>query len=263
MAGRLTGPKEAGLQRFAPNTLDLGGTIERHGHAAPYATVVLGGSYEEAGDAGRTVAIAGDVLLHAPFACHRDLVSGTRTQVLDLPLPFDARRRPARARLADPDFAVRLAERDPHEAALWVLDQLAPLAMECDDLPDRLAAALRAAEPAQIGHWAAQNGFSREHVSRQFRLAYGVTAARYRTENIAREAWFAAVGGDETLAQVAAATGFADQAHMSRAVAWLTGHPPGVWRRWRRPGGRSPDEIYGAGHIGSRTDPGDVLNRAA
>ena len=38
---------------------------------------------------------------------------------------------------------------------------------------------------------------------------------------------------------VAAETGYADQAHMSRAVKTLTGRSPGQWRQWRAAGSHS------------------------
>jgi AraC-like DNA-binding protein len=36
---------------------------------------------------------------------------------------------------------------------------------------------------------------------------------------------------DTSLAAIAAECGFADQPHLTRAVASLTGCPPGFWRR--------------------------------
>lgn len=221
------------MELFKTSELATGGTIERHQHAAPYATILLTGSYEEAGDAGRVVACAGEVLLHVPFSCHRNRISATRTQVLDLPLPFNGRRWPARATIADPDLLARLGERDPVAAVDCLLEQLAPLAMDEESPVDRLAAALRSATPPAIGAWACGQGLSREHLSRQFRAVYGISAARYRVDNLAREAWFGIVNSDDSLAMVAADTGFADQAHMSRAVARLTGRTPGQWRQWR------------------------------
>lgn len=217
---------------FKPSHLSPDETIERHRHEAPYATVLLAGSYEEAGDAGRVVASAGEVLLHAPFSCHRNRISSRRTQVIDLPLPFDGRRRPARARIADPDTIVRLCERDPAAAVACLLEQIVPLDIVGESTADELALALNSSEPTPIGQWACAWGVSREHLSRQFRAAFGVSAATYRAENRAREAWFSIIDSRESLAMVAAETGFADQAHMARAILSLTGRTPGQWRRW-------------------------------
>lgn len=228
------------MRPFKPTQLATGGRIDRHRHDLPYATVLLSGSYEEAGDAGRVTAQAGEVLLHAPFSCHLNRIANQRTQVLDLPLPFDGRRYPARATIVDPDRMVRLSEHDPPAAVACLLEQLVPLGMTSESPPDRLASALGRPRPLAIGRWAQEQGVSREHLSRQFRAMFGVTAATYRAENMAREAWFAIVNSDDGLAHVAADAGFADQAHMSRAVSCLTGRTPGRWRRWREKG-RMPD----------------------
>ncbi|HEU4731148.1 MAG TPA: helix-turn-helix domain-containing protein [Kofleriaceae bacterium] len=43
--------------------------------------------------------------------------------------------------------------------------------------------------------------------------------------------WLAIVRTRDSLAAIAAATGFADQAHMTRSVRALTGASPSAWRR--------------------------------
>jgi transcriptional regulator GlxA family with amidase domain len=37
---------------------------------------------------------------------------------------------------------------------------------------------------------------------------------------------------DDSIVEVAASTGFADQAHLTRAITTLTGRSPGKWRAW-------------------------------
>src|SRR3546814_2297117 len=145
--------------------------------------------------------------------------------------PFDGRDWPARARIADPDRLVRLCERDPVEAVAALLGELVPApADEEDDLPDQLSAALRASASPRIGEWAAARGRSREHVSRRFETLYGVSPAAYRADCQAKRAWRMIVGGGDNLAGIAVEAGYADQAHMTRAVTRLTGMSP---RRWR------------------------------
>lgn len=219
------------MQLFKPSLLPSSTDIARHHHREPYATIVLSGAYEESGDAGRLAARAGEVLLHGPFSAHRDRVSTARTAAIDLPLPFDGREWPARARIADPDHIVRLAGRDPVEAVAALLDGLAPATdAEDDELPDRLSAMLRTSAPPRIGEWAAAHGQSREHVSRSFEKLYGVAPATYRADCQTKRAWRMIVAGDDSLAGIAVETGYADQAHMTRAVTRLTGMSP---RRWR------------------------------
>ncbi|MET3667922.1 helix-turn-helix domain-containing protein [Caulobacter sp. 1776] len=54
---------------------------------------------------------------------------------------------------------------------------------------------------------------------------------RRRVEARARRAWALITGTMDTLASIAAETGFTDQAHMTRDVKALTGKAPGAWRR--------------------------------
>lgn len=213
--------------------------IERHRHTRSYATVVLSGHYEEAGDAGRFRVESGDVLLHRPFSAHLDRVSSHATTVLDLPLPLGTASWPAKGRIADPDELVRLSQSDRRAAVEYVLDEFLPVRDEAGDLPDLLAKALGGTEPPAIAGWADAAGRTREHVSRAFRKVYGVSPARYRCEARARNAWQMIVGGDARLADIAADTGFADQAHMARAIRSLTGSTPTLWRKWKH---RTPSQ---------------------
>lgn len=207
--------------------------IGRHYHPQPYATLVIEGSYEEAGDQGRYRVEAGDVLLHPSFSAHRDRVAATRTFVLDVPLPVDARKWPGLGQLADPDLLIRMAACDVRQAQELLVEQLTTISAPADDPADCLADALSDDPSTAIGAWAEANDYSREWLSRRFRRVYGIDAAVFRLEARSRAAWRLIVGTDEPLAEVAASAGFADQAHMSRAVARLTGRSPGCSRRDR------------------------------
>lgn len=203
----------------------------RHYHALPYATLVLDGSYEEAGDAGRWQVEAGDVLLHGPFSAHRNWITAKQTRVLDLPLPLDGRDWQASGRIQDPALLVRVAERDAVEAAALLLDALGPGdAAAKTDVPDSFAAALTSSAPPSIEAWAMRHGCARETASRHFRMVYGIAPARYRGEARTRRAWRRIMKCDASLADVAAEGGYADQAHMTRAVKALTGRSPRQWR---------------------------------
>jgi AraC-like DNA-binding protein len=227
------------MRRSRPSLLSPASEIPRHYHALPYATLVLDGAYEEAGDAGRWRVEAGDVLLHAPFSAHRDWVANGRTRVLDLPLPLDGRDWRSSGRVADGDLIVCVAERDAVEGTALLLEALQPGDEGEADAPDSLAAALTSAATPTIEDWAMRHGCARETVWRHFRSVYGIAPARYRTEARTRRAWRKIVGTDAALAHVAAETGYADQAHMTRAVKALTGRSPGQWRQWRLTGSHS------------------------
>lgn len=213
-----------------PSMLDAGACIPRHCHAEPYATLVLEGAYGEVGDAGRLNVSSGDVLFHGPFSTHLDYVSPRKTVVLDFPLPLGTGEHPALCRVANPDALVRLAATNAPAAIELLLDSSQPVASAPMDLPDLLAEALRSDDPPRITKWAEENGYSREYVSRQFQTAYGVAPARYRAQAQARRAWRMIFDGTGSFASIAAALGYADQAHMARSIKADTGRTPGEWR---------------------------------
>lgn len=203
--------------------------LPRHPHAQAYAALVLSGGYEEAGEAGRYRVEAGDVLIHAAFSSHRNHID-RRVEVLNLDLPALHWALAGRGRVAGPDDLVRLARSDPEAAARRVLASFVPAGGDLADTPDRLAARLRAEPLLRVEDWAREEGVRRETAFRWFRQTYGVAPSRYRVEARAREAWRRILAGAEPLAQVAAALGFSDQAHMTRDVAGLTGLTPARWR---------------------------------
>lgn len=209
-----------------------GASVPRHLHPHAYATVVLEGGYQEAGESGRWRVVAGDVLLHAPFSAHCDHILARGARVLNLPAPTQLSRS-ACGRIADPDLVVRLAEHNPLDAAAALLESWRPGDGGLTDAPDLLAHALAAPGGAGVQVWALAHGVSRTTAFRWFRSIYGVGPARYRSEARARRAWQLIVEGSVGLAELAAATGYADQAHMSRGVKAFTGRSPGAWRRAR------------------------------
>ena len=206
-----------------------GDLIARHFHARPYATVVLAGAYEEAGEAGRWRVQSGDALLHGSFSAHRNRVPASGARVLNLVLPRTVLLSGA-LRVADPDLLARLAERDPQAAQLTLLENCSAGPPPTDDLPDRLARELSSPGACAVDEWSRSHKVSRQTAFRWLREVYGVGPARYRVEARARHAWRLIVQTVDGLADIAAAAGFADQAHMCRDVRALTGHTPSAWR---------------------------------
>jgi AraC-like DNA-binding protein len=100
-----------------------------------------------------------------------------------------------------------------------------------NDWPDLLLTELARNASTEIGAWAEVNGLARETVSRGFATAYGITPSVLRAELRARAAWLRITRGSDCLCRIAADTGFADQAHMTRWIHRITGAPPAVWRR--------------------------------
>lgn len=213
-----------GRQTCVPNC-----QIPRHRHRQAYAAIVLTGAYEECGTCGRFFVRPGDVLLHGPFDTHLDRVQPRGAKILNLVLEDPV---PAFGMgvIDDPDALVRCAEHDARQAAGLLKEQLRESRRAQGDWPDALASCLLADPDCRLGVWARQHGLAAETVSRGFFKVFGVTPASFRAEIRARGAFRRIVQGDASLASVAAACGFADQAHMSRAVRALTGSPPAAWR---------------------------------
>jgi AraC-like DNA-binding protein len=210
-------------QRLSP-----GAEIPRHRHTAPYAAIVLAGGYEEAGDNGRIQAGPATVVLHDGFHAHLNRSVSPGTEVLNIALP--AGLAAGVWRIADPDAVAQAAERDASEALAVIVEGHAATQVGGGDWPDDLAAALEAGAGLRLGDWARSRGLAAETLSRGFVQIFGVTPSRFRLEARTRTAWRALTNGKAGLATVASETGFADQAHMNRAVKALTGRTPGAWR---------------------------------
>ena len=203
-------------------------SIPRHRHRFGYIAVVLRGGYREAGLSGRLKLEAGDVVIHRAFDSHLDHVAAGGAGVLNLPLP-DGAALPAAFRISDPDWIARVAERDCMAAALSLVpvDAVA----RADDWPDDLAAELESGGEILLRTWANEKGLAPETVSRGFRSAYGITPAAFRAELRTHRALELVCRSGAPLAAIAADCGFADQPHLTRAIARLTGQAPGFWRR--------------------------------
>jgi AraC-like DNA-binding protein len=209
----------------APISLHAGSSkLGRHLHHSGYIAVVLRGGYVEAGEGGRIPATAGDAIIHGPFDAHQDAFGRNGAVVLNLPLP--AGLPPGFGRLDDADAVARLAERDAREAAKLAAASFRQSRKRCTDWPDRLAQALCSGERIGLAEWAGTIGIAPASLSRGFVKAYGVTPKRYRLEQRTSRALRALPHWRGSLAELAAAMDFADQAHLTRAVTSIAGHAP-------------------------------------
>lgn len=206
-------------------------SLPRHRHERGYACIVLSGSYEEAGDCGRRLVRAGDVICHGPFDAHRDHMSAAGAVTINVTLP-DWTEFPADlCRVRDPDAIVRAAERDHEEARALLLATMMPVNCVAQDWPDLLAEDIRRIPHLSLLEWAEARGLAPATVSRGFRRIYDISCSAFRAQLRARRAWRALVHGAQPLCVVAQESGFADQAHMTRSVVALTGRLPSLWRR--------------------------------
>lgn len=202
--------------------------LDRHRHRGPYAALVLSGGYRETGDRGRFDARPGQVLIHGAWESHMNAVLPGGARVLNLPLTdVDL---VSVGQVADPDAVAAIAERDPAAALQLMKAGFEPSETSLHDWPDELAKDLRCEPGLQLKAWARSRALAPESVSRGFRQAFGVSPKRYRAEQRALSAIRALGDGGRSSAAVAADVGFADQAHMTRAVRALTGLTPGRLR---------------------------------
>ena len=210
---------------------DPGVTVARHRHAAAYAAIVLSGGYEECGSRGRFAVLPGDVLLHGLYDAHLNRFAARGADILNLALPPSAFSGVSAGRVADADVIARMAETDVEAAVAELTVQLKALPADAGDWPSLLASDLLRDPRLRLGAWAAAHGLAPATVSRGFHKMFRVSPATFRAEARAQRALTRIACQTQPLAAIAVETGFADQAHLSRATKALTGAPPARWRR--------------------------------
>lgn len=137
--------------------------------------------------------------------------------------------------LDDVDEIARTAEKDVtasmHLLRSTLQEKCEPSPGRKNDWPDLLLVDLARNPSTEIGAWAEANGLARETVSRGFAAAYDAAPSILRAELRVRLAWLRITRGSDCLCRIAADTGFADQAHMTRWIHRITGASPAAWRR--------------------------------
>jgi AraC-like DNA-binding protein len=205
-------------------------TLGRHTHGCAFAALVLKGGYEESGDVGRFAVREGDVILHERFEAHCNRTSPSGAVILHIPLPSDMHFRSGAGQSADPDLIARVVERSPSEAAALLLQTTQMKQPQFRDWPEQLAADLNRSASLNLTAWSKERGIAPWTLSRGFESVFGVSPSAFRAAARARRAWQAIRTTDEPLVDIAARLGFADQAHMTRSVRYLTGNVPRAWR---------------------------------
>ena len=208
-------------------------SLPRHCHREAFAAIVLAGGYDEAGDTGRHRVRAGDVIFHRALESHLDRFHGPGAEVLVIEVS-DGWDGPPLGSVTDPDAILRAGESDPLEALHLLIEGFSPRPAQARDWPDALAEALGADPSLSLEHWAEAAGLHPGSLSRGFARVFGMSPAAYRLVQRTRRAIDALVRCEVPLSRLAADCGFADQAHMTRAVTRVAGASPALLRRQYR-----------------------------
>jgi AraC-like DNA-binding protein/predicted transcriptional regulator len=90
------------------------------------------------------------------------------------------------------------------------------------------------ARPVLLKDLADQTGLSPSRFGRAFKVSMGVSPHRWQTKLRVLEAQEMLRDGKRSQADIALATGFAEQSHFSRVFKEVVGLPPGAWQRAHR-----------------------------
>ena len=224
---------------------------ERHRHEESSLSLVLAGELEETSSAMSYRAAAGSVVIKPAECWHANIYGPRGTHIVQVRL--DAADSCWRAALRDygwldsPCFAGavlallngRVGARETGEMILWdVVESVLPgrTRQPMSPQPAWWADALDllgrcTVQPISVTDVALRVGVHPVHLARVFRARLGCTIRRYIRERRVLAAWRACEACDESLVAIAARSGFADQAHMTRAFTEILGVSPGRLKR--------------------------------
>jgi AraC-like DNA-binding protein len=92
---------------------------------------------------------------------------------------------------------------------------------------------MKQSSSVQLRDLADMTGLSQAYFSRAFKASTGMAPRRWHLTERVRHAQQIMIETGDSLAEVALASGFADQSHFTRVFREITGESPGAWRRIR------------------------------
>lgn len=211
--------------------IDARTVIPYHLHSSGYLAIVLDGSYVEFSDSGRFQVAEGDVVYHPPFQAHFNRVGRSGARVLNLHLGLLGSSMGWIGTVPNVTALIRCAQDGPQDVLAHLAGCAAIRKPGAVDWEDLLAWDLAHGVADDLGAWASTRGLRRETLSRGFKRTYGTTPVRFRADARARKTWVEILRSKTSLAYLASQHGYADQAHMTRAISSLTRKTPGAWRR--------------------------------
>jgi AraC family transcriptional regulator len=241
--GREVARQDLGSFLLSITRYDGDSSILAHDHRDSYATVVLRGGYEERAGATSMECVAGSIVVHPAGDRHANrFVRATtclnihgghfdRRSVIPAAIAIGIASKLRREFLQPDDVSAQIVE-----ALMMEIDALTRRGSSRDDrapswLRDvRRSVESRFAEAVTVRTLAAEAGVHPTHLARTFRAHFAVTIGEMVRECRIRHAKRELAAGGSP-AEIAAATGFADQSHFTRVFRSVTGTTPGAYRR--------------------------------
>jgi AraC family transcriptional regulator len=204
--------------------------LATHRHHSAYAALVIEGSYVETCSDDPVKCTPGSLLLHPAFHAHGNRFGGCKARVLNLSLAHELDWNQQRVlHVADLRSARHIFAHDSENLPSLLAEASTGEMPKLPDWHEAFVAALNEGEE-WIGGIAVRVEVSMAHASRAIFKSHGMSPQALRREVRWRRA-LKLLSGPDSLANIAAQTGFADQSHFTRTTRAFTGMSPATLRQ--------------------------------